>query len=61
MLITYIHDHDEPGFVLTAYYDGEPVAWIAETPGCWELHTGYSIHAYPTFKELQKALENDYR
>lgn len=59
MFITYIHDHDEPGFVLTAYYDGEPVAWIAETSEGWELHTGYSINFFNTFAELQKVLEND--
>lgn len=56
-----IYIHDEPGFALTAYYDGKPVAWIAETPQGWELHTGYSIHTYGTFAELQKVLENDYR
>ena len=59
-MIIYIHD--EPGFVLTVYYDGKPVAWIAETSqGGWELHTGYSIHTYSTFTELQKNIESDYR
>ena len=52
-----IYKHDEKGFTLTAYYNGDPVAWIAETPQGWELHTYVSINTYDTFTEVQDELE----
>ena len=55
-----IYKHDEKGFTLTAYADGEPIAWLLETPQGWELHTFISIHTYTTFADLQRELEKLY-
>lgn len=55
-----IYKHDELGFNLTAYSDGEPVAWIEEQPGKWLLYDRISIHDFGSFTELQNYLEKYY-
>lgn len=52
-----IYMHDEKGFNLTVYSDGDPVAWIEETPDKWILYDRISIHTFDSFTELQNYLE----